>query len=323
MPPHQLLHVHALQQHSVHPGVTMGKWPDPAGTAGSLCFWGITSCRVTGQTVFPCAVLGRWTGSSPSLGGSSQRGVGATRASVPKPCCRAEPCSASHRSPGTGWGEAMPACPHCLKQPRHRHSSCQPRASCSTQRSSHASAWGRACRTRPTVRWRPSCRHCRSKQPAAKLSRHRAGRQALRLAVPGTARAQPGFCLRPLHQGRAAWGCHSSVCALGPRELAAWLQAELSQWQWKQQVTLEQALQHMHAAAHAEEKLQRSQEQLQALREQVGSGQDLLWGPSVSLAPVSPAPMDNPGPAQCQEQATAPWELQGELCCQQDGKEKF
>lgn len=41
-------------------------------------------------------------------------------------------------------------------------------------------------------------------------------------------------------------------------------------------MTLEQALQHMHAAAHAKEKLQRSQEQLQALRDQVGRGQDLL-----------------------------------------------
>lgn len=153
VPPHQLLHIHMLQQHSIHPGATVGKWQDPLGTAGSLCFWGITRCRVTGQTVFPCAVLGRWRLSSLSLGGSSQGGIGAMRASVPKTRCRAELCSTSLRSPGTGWGEAMPACPHCLKQPRHQHSSCQPQASCSAQRSSHACAWGRACSTRPTARW--------------------------------------------------------------------------------------------------------------------------------------------------------------------------
>ncbi|GAB0195352.1 polyamine-modulated factor 1-binding protein 1 [Grus japonensis] len=62
------------------------------------------------------------------------------------------------------------------------------------------------------------------------------------------------------------------------RELAVWLQAELSQWQWKQQVTLEQALQHMHAAAHAEEKLQRSQEQLQVLREQLRAQKEQSQG---------------------------------------------
>lgn len=101
------------------------------------------------------------------------------------------------------------------------------------------------------------------------------------------------------------------------------LQAELSQWQWKQQVTLEQALQHTHAAAQVKEKLQRSQEQLQALREQVGSGQDLLWASLRQPGPTLPCPMDKPGPAQCQEQATTPWELPGELCCQQDGKKKL
>lgn len=69
MPAHQLLRVHALQQHPVHPGATGdargGEWQDPVGTTGYLCFWGITSCRVTGQTVLPCAVLARWRGSCP------------------------------------------------------------------------------------------------------------------------------------------------------------------------------------------------------------------------------------------------------------------
>ncbi|XP_031470906.1 polyamine-modulated factor 1-binding protein 1 [Phasianus colchicus] len=53
------------------------------------------------------------------------------------------------------------------------------------------------------------------------------------------------------------------------REMAVWLQMELSQWQQKQQVTLEQSLQHMHAAAHAKQELQKSQEQLQALKKQL------------------------------------------------------
>lgn len=71
-------------------------------------------------------------------------------------------------------------------------------------------------------------------------------------------------------------------------------------------MTLEQALQHMHAAAHAAEELQRSQKQLQTLREQVGSRQDLLWGPSISLAPVSSPSVGNLGPAQWQQQAATP-----------------
>ncbi|XP_042741840.1 adenylate cyclase, terminal-differentiation specific-like [Lagopus leucura] len=53
------------------------------------------------------------------------------------------------------------------------------------------------------------------------------------------------------------------------REMAVWLQMELSRWQQKQQVTLEQSLQHMHAAAHAKQELQKSQEQLQALKKQL------------------------------------------------------
>ncbi|KAM9509224.1 uncharacterized protein ACIB01_000987 isoform 2-T2 [Guaruba guarouba] len=90
------------------------------------------------------------------------------------------------------------------------------------------------------------------------------------------------------------------------RELSEQLEAELSQWQWKHQVTVEQALQHLHAAAHDAEELQRSQKQLQTLREQVGSRRHLLWGPSISLAPGSSAPVGNPGPAQCQQQAATP-----------------
>eukprot|EP00075_Anas_platyrhynchos_P033228 XP_027322481.1 polyamine-modulated factor 1-binding protein 1 isoform X1 [Anas platyrhynchos] len=68
------------------------------------------------------------------------------------------------------------------------------------------------------------------------------------------------------------------------RALAAWLQTELSQWQWKQQVTLEQATQHMHATARAKEKLQRSQEQLHALREQLRVQEDQSQGLQRSLA---------------------------------------
>ncbi|KAM7101363.1 polyamine-modulated factor 1-binding protein 1 [Ciconia maguari] len=82
------------------------------------------------------------------------------------------------------------------------------------------------------------------------------------------------------------------------RELAARLQTELSQWQWKQQVTLEQALQHMHAAAHAEEKLQRSQEQLQALREQLGAQEEQSQGLWHSLARLQ----DELGATQAREQ---------------------
>ncbi|XP_072729311.1 polyamine-modulated factor 1-binding protein 1 [Ciconia boyciana] len=82
------------------------------------------------------------------------------------------------------------------------------------------------------------------------------------------------------------------------RELAARLQAELSQWQWKQQVTLEQALRHMHAAAHAEEKLQRSQEQLQALREQLGAQEEQSQGLWHSLARLQ----DELGATQAREQ---------------------
>ncbi|PKU39411.1 polyamine-modulated factor 1-binding protein 1 isoform x1 [Limosa lapponica baueri] len=68
------------------------------------------------------------------------------------------------------------------------------------------------------------------------------------------------------------------------REVAARLQAELSQWQWKQQLTLEQALKHMHAASHAQEKLQKSQEQLQALREQLRAQEEQSQGLRCSLA---------------------------------------
>ncbi|XP_010716438.1 polyamine-modulated factor 1-binding protein 1 [Meleagris gallopavo] len=53
------------------------------------------------------------------------------------------------------------------------------------------------------------------------------------------------------------------------REMAVWLQMELSRWQQKQQVTLEQSLQYMHAAARAKQELQKSQEQLQALKNQL------------------------------------------------------
>ncbi|XP_032302907.1 polyamine-modulated factor 1-binding protein 1 isoform X2 [Coturnix japonica] len=55
----------------------------------------------------------------------------------------------------------------------------------------------------------------------------------------------------------------------GSRELAVWLQMELRQWQQEQQVTLEQSLQHMHAATHAKQELQKSQRQLLALEEQL------------------------------------------------------
>ncbi|XP_047906431.2 polyamine-modulated factor 1-binding protein 1 isoform X3 [Anser cygnoides] len=68
------------------------------------------------------------------------------------------------------------------------------------------------------------------------------------------------------------------------RALAAWLQTELSQWQWKQQATLEQATQHMHATARAKEKLQKSQEQLHALREQLRVREDRSQGLEHSLA---------------------------------------
>ncbi|XP_048814055.1 adenylate cyclase, terminal-differentiation specific-like [Lagopus muta] len=60
-----------------------------------------------------------------------------------------------------------------------------------------------------------------------------------------------------------------SSCGCACREMAVWLQMELSRWQQKQQVTLEQSLQHMHAAAHAKQELQKSQEQLQALKKQL------------------------------------------------------
>nr|XP_021146431.1 polyamine-modulated factor 1-binding protein 1 isoform X3 [Columba livia] len=82
------------------------------------------------------------------------------------------------------------------------------------------------------------------------------------------------------------------------KELAAQLQAELSQWQWKQQVTLEQAVQHMHAAAHAAEKLQRSQEQLQVLKEQLGAQEEQSQGLRHSLAQLQ----EELGAAQAQEQ---------------------
>ncbi|XP_026712813.1 polyamine-modulated factor 1-binding protein 1 [Athene cunicularia] len=68
------------------------------------------------------------------------------------------------------------------------------------------------------------------------------------------------------------------------REPAAQLRAELSGWQWRQQATLEQALQHMHAATCTQEKLQRSQEQLQALREQLGAEQEQSQGLRHSVA---------------------------------------
>lgn len=81
--------------------------------------------ELQGRQCFPVQF---WQGGEAAAwGGSSQGSTGGTRASVPKLRCRAEPCSASPRSPGTGWGEAMPACPPRprLKQPRHQHSSCQ------------------------------------------------------------------------------------------------------------------------------------------------------------------------------------------------------
>ncbi|XP_057255905.1 transcription factor sma-9-like [Pezoporus wallicus] len=68
------------------------------------------------------------------------------------------------------------------------------------------------------------------------------------------------------------------------RELAEQLKAELSQWQWKHQVTLEQALQHMHAAAHAAEELQRNQKQLQTLREQLRTQEEQSQGLQHHLA---------------------------------------
>lgn len=73
----------------------------------------------------------------------------------------------------------------------------------------------------------------------------------------------------------------------------------------------------MHATARAKEKLQKSQEQLHALREQVGSRQNL----QVSLD--QPGPTDSPVHVQCQTQATVLWELEEELCCQLEGKEKL
>lgn len=161
---------------------------------------------------------------------------------------------------------AMPACP-CPGQPR---------ISSSVQRSSPARAQGRARSVRPAAGQRMSCGHCRSKQPAARQSWRRAGTQGSWLAAPSTAPALP----LPF-----PWGCQIWGWALACRALAAWLQTELSQWQWKQQVTLEQATQHMHATARAKEKLQRSQEQLHALREQVGSRQNLQQCPWISLAP--------------------------------------
>lgn len=108
-----------------------------------------------------------------------------------------------------------------------------------------------------------------------------------------------GGCPQPQPERGSACACsleggQPGAALLSPcpcrRELAAQLQAELSQWQWKQQVTLEQAVQHMHAAAHAAEKLQRSQEQLQVLKEQVGRMQDLLQGPLLQPAHCLPAP---------------------------------
>ncbi|XP_025936897.1 uncharacterized protein LOC112973335 [Apteryx rowi] len=87
-----------------------------------------------------------------------------------------------------------------------------------------------------------------------------------------------------------AWGCRSWGGALAPREAAAQLQAELSWWQQQQQTTLEQALQHRHATAQAEERLQRSQEQLQALKQQVGTRPDRLWGPAQGQGSVGPSP---------------------------------
>ncbi|XP_061210352.1 polyamine-modulated factor 1-binding protein 1-like [Neopsephotus bourkii] len=68
------------------------------------------------------------------------------------------------------------------------------------------------------------------------------------------------------------------------RELAEQLKAELNQWQWKHQVALEQALQHMHAVAHAAEELQRSQKQLQTLREQLGTQEEQSQGLQHHLA---------------------------------------
>ncbi|XP_074769619.1 polyamine-modulated factor 1-binding protein 1 [Athene noctua] len=77
----------------------------------------------------------------------------------------------------------------------------------------------------------------------------------------------------------------SSEAAAAPsREPAARLRAELSGWQWRQQATLEQALQHMHAATCTQEKLQRSQEQLQALREQLVAEQEQSQGLRHSVA---------------------------------------
>ncbi|XP_074696175.1 polyamine-modulated factor 1-binding protein 1 isoform X3 [Strix aluco] len=151
----------------------------------------------------------------------------------------------------------------------------QPQASCSAQRSGRACAWGRTHSPGPTARPRPSNEQGRSQRAAARLRQLRAGRpvsgQALRgavlalgLAQAAGEREQPGLPRLRL-----------CPCL---REPDVRLRAELSRWQWKQQVTLEQALQHMQAAAHAQEKLQRSQEQLQALREQLGAQKEQNQG---------------------------------------------
>ncbi|XP_064884328.1 polyamine-modulated factor 1-binding protein 1 isoform X3 [Columba livia] len=116
-----------------------------------------------------------------------------------------------------------------------------------------------------------------------------------------------GGCPQPQPERGSACACsleggQPGAALLSPcpcrRELAAQLQAELSQWQWKQQVTLEQAVQHMHAAAHAAEKLQRSQEQLQVLKEQLGAQEEQSQGLRHSLAQLQ----EELGAAQAQEQ---------------------
>ncbi|XP_074738241.1 polyamine-modulated factor 1-binding protein 1 isoform X2 [Strix uralensis] len=112
-------------------------------------------------------------------------------------------------------------------------------------------------------------------QPRASCSAQRSGRACAWGAdtqprAHGEAKAEQGAGPKPAGSSEAA--------AAPSREPDVRLRAELSRWQWKQQVTLEQALQHMHAAAHAQEKLQRSQEQLQALREQLGAQKEQSQG---------------------------------------------
>ncbi|XP_014797817.1 PREDICTED: trichohyalin-like [Calidris pugnax] len=68
------------------------------------------------------------------------------------------------------------------------------------------------------------------------------------------------------------------------REVAVQVQAELSQCQQKQQLSLEQELKHVHPASHAQEKVQKSLEQLQALREQLRAREEENWSLWCGLA---------------------------------------